>query len=146
MQATWWVWLVHAIGSTFCHVHSIMNSHTTAKKVKRQLQLIYLRLRNNAVQSMLILTVNSHPFLSGCRCDFRMTAIMMKTAITDMPTSTQLARTEPTTMTIEIPFDDEPCSGIQSTDELASDVVCFTHLMVLLLVVGWDLLAPCCSH
>ena len=55
-----------------------------------------------------------------------MTAIMMKTAITDMPTSTQLARTEPTTMIIEIPFDDESCSEIQSTDELASDVVCFS--------------------
>ena len=30
------------------------------------------------------------------------------TAIMAMPTSTQLARTEPTTMPIEIPFDDEP--------------------------------------
>ena len=37
-----------------------------------------------------------------------------------MPTSTLLARTEPITMTIEIPFDDEPYSEIQSTDELGS--------------------------
>ena len=38
---------------------------------------------------------------------------MMIVGIMTMPTSTQLARTEPTTMTIEIPFDDEPCSEIQ---------------------------------
>ena len=44
----------------------------------------------------------------------------MIAAIMAMQISTQLARTEPTTMTIEIPFDDEPYIEIQSTDELAS--------------------------
>ena len=55
-----------------------------------------------------------------------MTPITMMTAIMAMPTSTQLARTEPTIMTIEFLLDDEPYSEIQSTSgeltELASDV------------------------
>ena len=63
--------------------------------------------------------VNSYSFLFGRWRDFRITAIMM-TAIMAMPTSTQLARTEPTTMTIEIPFDDEPCSEIQTHNLCAS--------------------------
>ena len=59
--------------------------------------------------------LNSYSFLFGRWRDFRMTAIMM-TVIMVMPTSTQLAKTEPTTMTIEIPFDDEPYSEIQSIE------------------------------
>ena len=82
---------------------------------------MYLRLINKGYSTVYdcACAVNSYSFLFGCWRDFRMTAIMM-TAIMAMPTSTQLARTEPTTMTIEIPFDDESCSEIQSVDELAS--------------------------
>ena len=66
---------------------------------------------------MIVYCFNSYPFLFGCRRNFRMTprTIMMIVGIMTMPTSTQLARTEPTTMPIEIPFDDEPYSEIQST-------------------------------
>ena len=71
-------------------------------------------------ESACVCAVNSYPFLFGCRHDFRMTPIMMMTAIMAMPTSTQLARTEPTTMTIEILFDDEPCSEIQTHNLCAS--------------------------
>ena len=80
------------------------------------------------LQSILILTVctvNSHPFLFGCRRDFRMTAIMMMTAIMVMPTSTQLARTEPTTMTIELLFDNEPYMEYKAQMSYLWDVVCF---------------------
>ena len=64
--------------------------------------------------------VNSYSFLYGCWRDIRMTAIMMMTAIMAMPiTSTQLARTEPTAMTIEILFDDEPYSEIQTHNSYA---------------------------
>ena len=58
------------------------------------------------------------------------------TAIMAMPTSTLLARTEPTTMTIELLFDNEPYMKYKAHYMLASDVVRFTHLMVLLMVVG----------
>ena len=70
--------------------------------------------------SLIVYTVNSHPFLFGCWRDVRMNAIKMIAAIMAMPTSTQLARTEPTTMTIEILFDDEPCSEIQTHNLCAS--------------------------
>ena len=65
--------------------------------------------------SLIVYTVNSHPFLLDCRrtCDVRMNAIKMIAAIMAMPTSTQLARTDPTTMPIELPFDDEPYIEIQ---------------------------------
>ena len=51
-----------------------------------------------------------------------MTVIFDNDSYYGYATSTLLARTltEPTTMTIEIPFDDEPYSEIQSTDELGS--------------------------
>ena len=54
-----------------------------------------------------------------------------------IPTSTQLARTEPATMTFDLPFDDESYSEYKAHSHvLTSAVECFTCLMVLLMVVG----------
>ena len=93
MQFTWWFWLVCAIGSTFCHVHSIVNSYTAAKIVSGS-SLLYLRLSNNkdCILILIVYTVNSHPFLFGCTHAFRMAAIMMIATIMAMPASTQLAK------------------------------------------------------
>ena len=127
-----WIYASHMVGVVgACHRQHILSCsfrheqshHCKNSKVTIKTHCICISGWGIMLQSILILTVctvNSHPFLFGCRRDFRMTAIMMMTAIMVMPTSTQLARTEPTTMTIEILFDDEPCSEIQTHNLCAS--------------------------